>query len=440
MELSQVRARTVRELDDDALDALEDLAAEAAEDPDLDVASEGLRVLRLLGTRLDVVARQAVHRDPRRRSAATAALAGFEPDDDVVNLLADALDDRNGYVAGAALQVVGHHELVSFAPEVRELCDDEVWQVQVDALRVLGRVSDGRPEDLEVLRQALGSSRWPIVKGAALGAKLLASPALADAVSEALLRHLPPHARPDATKLKVLVQAVTACGATDEAYRALVELLTVPTVRTVAATAMAELGDADAIPPLRAALTDPSDRLRVTATRALAAIEGGLDEVTLELLWRDRTDLVRLEVIDHLRRGAALDATWRTRLEAEALGGSATTRPAALRTLLALTGDLELAQRLHRDGNTRVAELALTALQEAGVEPVASPPTERLVVRRWTLVAEHELDAASPSDAAYRTLPSAAAGELITVTPVGDASERILAALRAGADVDGVPD
>jgi HEAT repeat protein len=427
MELSQVRARTVRELDDDALDDLEDRAAVAAEDPDLDVATEGLRVLQLLGARLDVVARQAAHRDPRRRSAATTALAGFEPDDTVIDLLADALDDRNGYVAGAALQVVGHHHLDSFAPEVRDLCEDEVWQVRADALRVLGRVTDGRADDLDLLSDALASDRWPLTKAAALAARQLASPTLSGAVSEVLLRHVPPHARPDASRLKTLVQAVTACGPTDEAYEALLDLLTVPTVRTIVATAMAELGDERAITPLRTALSDPSDRLRVSATRALATIAGGLDEATLERLWRDPTDAVRLEVIAVLRRGErAPDEAWLARLRTEALGGSATTRPAALRTLLDLTDDLDLAQQLVRDGNAQVAELAAAALEAAGVDPVDVPPTERYVVRRWRLVAEDEVAAASPAEAAHDALGDADPGDLVTIGPVGGRTDRVL--------------
>jgi HEAT repeat protein len=428
MELSRVRARTLRELDDVALDDLEDRAANAAADPDLDVATEGLRVLQLLGARLDVVARQASHRDPRRRSAATTALAGFDPDDTIVDLLAEALDDRNGYVAGAALQVVGHHHLETFAPEVRDLCEDEVWQVRADALRALGRVTDGRADDLDLLREALASDRWPLVRAAALAARQLATPALSGAVSEVLLRHVPPHARPDATRLKTLVQAVTACGPTDEAYEALLHLLTVPTVRTIVATAMAQLGDERAVTPLRTALADPSDRLRLSATRALAVIEGGLDEATLERLWRDPTDAVRLEVITVLHHAErAPDRVWLDRLRTEALGGSATTRPVALRTLLDLTDDLDLAQQLVRDGNARVAAVAAAALEAAGVDPVDRPPTERYAVRRWRLVAEHEVAASSPAEAAHDGLDDGGPGDLVTVGPIGGRADRVLA-------------
>jgi HEAT repeat protein len=348
VELSAVRASHFRsELVD--TEPLVERAAAAVVGGDTSNAVEGLRVLRVAGQRLGVVADAARSLNPQLRTAAVQSLAGFDPDDPtVIDTLADALGDENGYVVAAALRVVvSDRRQGRFVREVRDLCNDDIASVRNAALSTLGAVSDGDRDDVERLAAGLGHTDRRVVEAALAGARTMADERLAEPVSDVLIDWVSARSVKPAHFKKVLSAART-CGVTDAAVDVVLELLERPTARTEAARVLARVGDPRAIEPLRWLLSDQSETLRTAATQALAAIDGGLDDEVAGRCWADPTESVRYHVIGWLSHRTPLSAVWHDRLRHEAVTGPAVNRPAALAVYSASTGNLDLARRRGR--------------------------------------------------------------------------------------------
>ncbi|HOG46137.1 MAG TPA: HEAT repeat domain-containing protein [Anaerolineae bacterium] len=366
--------------------------------------------------------------NPYVRSAAVEALGHAGPEavnDEVIDCLLAAIDDRNSFVVVAAIRSLGWLRIAAGREQIAGCLQDHNPYVLAAAIRALARL--GPPLPLERLAELLDSPN-PHVRAAAartLGALgyTPAVPRLLRNVEAGLTRRPEGHCELAFSHIDALAQlgareavpllieiarhqvglrsrAVLALLAlqAEEAAPLLAGLLADPSseLRAGLIRLMLQAGYRDALPAVRAALDDPGAAVRIAALKAVAQWQdvAALERVR-ELAARDRSPHVRVQAVHSLALLAG---------------------PQAAAGLAALLSDL----------NTRVRLAAVTELGRLQALPVEA------VVGLQRLAAEEEvLEVAEAARAALATLGTVPA---VTAAPPPPRPRAVPEALRGQAE------
>ena len=200
-----VAAGEVAQMTDELVRATADRAVRVRK-----AAVEALGQRRADPARAALVGRLAEDRWPMVRGAAADALGGLGPSPALDQALARALDDPSPFVRAPVAQALGRRRARAFAPDLRDLLedDDEAPRVRAAAAQALGRLCDD--ESLQILTELAVKRADPLLDESKKNLSLAALDALA-ALGPANLRE----------RLKPLFASQAAPGARAAAERVL---------------------------------------------------------------------------------------------------------------------------------------------------------------------------------------------------------------------------
>lgn len=218
----------------------------------------------------DVVQKAASAPNPEERATALR-MVGELKDARGLPILLEAVTNTQPSVRGAAAAALGDLGKVQGIPALEQALEDKIPAVKTSAAISLGEL--GVKDSLAALRKAL-ADRNPVVKAAVVSALLRVDEPFESIVEELyeLAQNNDPGTRSAAGKA-----AGRAHGANT---RAAVEFLggllkdPIPRPRIAAARALGQIGGAEVLPMLKAALHDEDDAVRATVGAAVVRILG----------------------------------------------------------------------------------------------------------------------------------------------------------------------
>lgn len=218
----------------------------------------------------ETIQKAAAAPNPEERATALR-MVGDLKDARGLSILLEAMTNTQPSVRGAAASALGELGKVQGIPALEKALDDKIPAVKTSAAISLGEL--GVKESLVALRKSLADPN-PVVKAAVVSALLRVGEPF-ESVAEALYelaQNNDPGTRSAAGKA-----AGRAHGAnTQAAIEFLGGLLkdSIPRPRIAAARALGQIGGAEVLPMLKAALHDEDDAVRATVGGSIARIIG----------------------------------------------------------------------------------------------------------------------------------------------------------------------
>lgn len=218
----------------------------------------------------DVIQKSASAPNPEERAAALR-MVGELKDARGLSVLLEAMTNPQPSVRGAAASALGDLGTLQGIPALEQALEDKIPAVKTSAAISLGEL--GGKDSLAALRKAL-TDRNPVVKAAVVSALLRVEEPfefVAGALYE-LAQNNDPGTRSAAGKAAGRAHGTN----TQAAVEFLAGLLKdpIPRPRIAAARALGQIGGAEVLPILKAALHDEDDAVRATVGGAIVRIMG----------------------------------------------------------------------------------------------------------------------------------------------------------------------